>query len=67
MAKVTDRLEKHKGFTLMVKEEWATVVLDGTGYAVEGPVASDAEVVEFARASIPFLQKLALTLQLEKL
>lgn len=56
---VTTRIEKYRGITLVVRDEWISVILDSHGYEFQGPVTSDEEVKRICRLVIPLLQSLA--------
>jgi hypothetical protein len=53
------RVEKHRGVTLVVRDDWATVVWDATGHSVEGPTESETEVRRFVSIAIDALRRLA--------
>jgi hypothetical protein len=56
---VLNRVEKHKGVTLVVRDHWATVVWDATGHSLEGPVDSEDAVRRVVRVAVRALEEIA--------
>lgn len=52
------RIEKHRGFTLVVRDGWLSVILDRTGHELSGPVESDEDVKRIAAVAIPALRQI---------
>lgn len=55
----TNRCEKYKGFTLVVEDDWFTIVWDATGHEMSGPVSDEADVRIMALLAIPILPLMA--------
>ena len=55
----TNRVEKYKGVTLVVRDNWISVVWDKTGHILEGPVSTDEDVRRVARLAVDVLRKVA--------
>ena len=52
----THRIEKYGGATLVVQDDWLTIVWEKTGCEVSGPVSNDDEVKRLTALAIPFLR-----------
>lgn len=58
MSATRNRIEKYKGATLVVRDDWVSVVWDATGHSFEGPVESEEDLRRVLRIAIDALRSL---------